>query len=132
MNQVTDSPDRARYLQLVLIAGFVTAADQFTKYLILSSMPLHGSFPVIPFFSITHIHNPGGAFGMFAGQSLLVRRLVFLALSPAMAGAILWFYHRVPLKFRWLSAALCLIFGGALDNLIARFRFGVVVDFIDT
>ncbi|MGE0083983.1 MAG: signal peptidase II [Desulfococcaceae bacterium] len=121
-----------KYILLAVIAGLVIVMDQISKLIILKTMPLHHSIPVIPgLFSITHIHNPGGAFGFFADQHPLIRKAVFLFMSSAAAGFVLWFYHQIPKTHRWLSFGLCLIFGGAIGNLIDRFRFGKVVDFLD-
>ncbi len=125
-------PDRKKYLNLILIAGTVVILDQITKYLVLQNMPLYHSIPVIPgLFNLTHIHNPGGAFGFFAGQSLVVRKIVFLLMSSIAAVLVLYFYHQTPRTFPWLRVGLSLIFGGAVGNLIDRFRFGKVVDFLD-
>ncbi|MEZ4526216.1 MAG: signal peptidase II [Desulfobacterales bacterium] len=121
-----------RYIRLAVIAGLVIVLDQITKLIILSTMPLHQSIPVIPgLFSITHIHNPGGAFGFFADQHPLIRKTVFLFMSSAAAVFVLWFYHQTPRTLPWLAFGLSLIFGGAVGNLIDRFRFGKVVDFLD-
>ncbi|MFZ0484829.1 MAG: signal peptidase II, partial [Desulfobacterales bacterium] len=53
-----------KYIKLAVIAGLVIILDQITKILILKNIPLYHSITIIPgFFNITHIHNPGGAFG---------------------------------------------------------------------
>mgnify|MGYP001073358475 CR=1 FL=1 len=123
---------RNKYLMLVLIAGAVVILDQITKAVILNQLPLYRSIPVIHgFFNITHIHNPGGAFGFFAEQSPWVRKIVFLFMSSAAVVLVLYFYHNTPRTHPWLAAGLALIFGGAIGNLIDRFRFGKVVDFLD-
>ncbi len=123
--------ERGKYLRLVLIAVAIIFLDQITKWMILESMPLYGSIPVIKgFFSITHIHNPGGAFGLFAVESLWVRKILFLGVSSLAALLVLYFYHKTPRTYPWLLAAFSLIFGGAVGNLIDRVRFGKVVDFL--
>ncbi len=123
---------RNKYLMLVLIAGSVVILDQITKAVILNQLPLYRSIPVIPgLFNITHIHNPGGAFGFLADQSPWVRKTVFLFMSSAAVVLVLYFYHNTPRTHPWLAAGLALIFGGAIGNLIDRFRFGKVVDFLD-
>jgi len=124
--------DNRKYLRLVLISGAVIVTDQITKAYILNALPLFDSIPVIPgLFSITHIHNPGGAFGLLADQASWIRKGVFLILSSAAAVIVLYFHHRTPKTHPWLAAGLALIFGGAVGNLIDRFRFGKVVDFLD-
>ena len=122
----------AKYLRLGLIAGAVIIADQITKFIILRDVGLHTTIPVIPgFFQITHVQNPGGAFGFLANQSALVRGILFLAVSTMAVGLVAWFYHNTPPTHRWLAAGFALIFGGAIGNLIDRVRLGRVVDFLD-
>lgn len=119
-------------IRLILVSGIVVLADLITKKIIMGSLALYESVEVIPgFFNITHVLNPGGAFGFFASQSDMIRKLVFLVLSSAVALFILWFYSRVARTHVFLSWALALIFGGAVGNLIDRFRYGHVVDFLD-
>lgn len=119
-------------IRLILVSGIVVLADQVTKKIILASLALHEYIVVIDnFFNITHVLNPGGAFGFFATQSELVRKLVFLVVSSAVALFVLWFYSRVARTHVFLSWGLALIFGGAVGNLIDRFRYGHVVDFLD-
>ena len=65
-----------------LAMGLIIAADQLTKALIVNYLPLHSSISVIPgFFNLTHINNPGGAFGFLATQSSLLRDIIFLFIS---------------------------------------------------
>ncbi|MCK5420403.1 MAG: signal peptidase II [Desulfobacterales bacterium] len=106
--------------------------DQFTKGLILRYLPFNNSIPVIKgFFNITHIRNPGGAFGLMANLSPILRSIVFLFISSLAVGLIFYFYQKTPAKYSWLAAAFALIFGGAIGNLIDRIRFGMVIDFLD-
>ena len=106
--------------------------DQITKAVIQKTVPLYHSITVIPgFFSITHIHNPGGAFGFMANKSPGLRNLLFLLISSLAVCLIFYFYKKTPQKYSLLSACFALILGGALGNLIDRIRFGKVVDFLD-
>jgi len=115
-----------------LVAGAVLILDQATKALVLNHLPLGGSIPVIPgFFDLTHVHNPGGAFGFLSGMSAEFRGLLFVAVSLLAVGLILYFYWQTPVRQRFLAVGLSLIFGGAVGNLVDRIRFGIVVDFLD-
>ncbi len=117
---------------MILVSGFVVFADQVTKYIIKINIALYDSIGVIHnFFNITHILNPGGAFGLFASQSPEIRKFIFLFMSSMVALFVLWFYKRCAATFIFLSYGLALIFGGAIGNLIDRFRYGKVVDFLD-
>ncbi len=122
-----------KYKKLAIIAGSILILDQITKAVVFSSISLHQMIPVIPgFFDLTHIHNTGGAFGVFADSSPVLRKFIFLFVSSLAACAILYFYRQTPDKYRFLSAAWASVFGGAVGNLIDRaFRDGKVVDFLD-
>lgn len=118
--------------RLVLTGGGVVIADQVSKYLITINLALYDHIPVIEgLFNINHVLNPGGAFGLLANQSDGVRKFVFLFLSSMVAGFVLWLYRKTARTHVFLSYGFALIFGGAVGNLIDRFRFGKVVDFLD-
>lgn len=120
------------YARLLLVSGGVVFLDQVTKYIIQMNLALHDSITVVArFFNITHILNPGGAFGFFASQTPGLRKFVFLFLSSVVALFVLWFYRRCAREYIFLSYGLSLIFGGAIGNLIDRFRYGLVIDFLD-
>jgi signal peptidase II len=119
-------------IRLILVSGGVVLADQVTKYLITLNLALHEHIVVIDnFFNINHVLNPGGAFGFFANGSPFVRKFIFLFLSSLVALFVLWLYKKTARDLVFLSLGLALIFGGAMGNLIDRFRFGKVVDFLD-
>ena len=121
-----------KYLKLIIIAGAIVVVDQITKLLILAYLPLYDSIPLIPgVFNLTHIHNPGGAFGFLASHSSSLRSVVFLLVSTLAVGLILWFYVKTPPSHPMLATGFALIFGGAIGNLIDRIRLGEVVDFLD-
>lgn len=115
-----------------IVAGAVLILDQATKAWVLGNLPLGGSIPVLPgFFDLTHVHNPGGAFGFLAGMSAEIRSLLFVAVSLLATGLILYFYWQTPIRQRFLAVGISLLFGGAVGNLVDRLRFGIVVDFLD-
>ncbi len=101
--------------------------DQTTKYLVSIRLLEGETIPVINgVFHITLVHNKGIAFGLFQASSG-----IFVAISIMVTSFIIY------LNYRWLEkggAVPCifgLIVGGAVGNLIDRFRFGHVVDFLD-
>ena len=84
-----------KYILLAVVAGLVVLADQISKALILQYLPYHHSVTVIAgFFDITHIHNPGGAFGLMANMGETVRTIVFLLASSLAVGLIFYFYKK--------------------------------------
>ena len=121
-----------KYIRFFSVAALVVLLDQITKYWVLVKMPLYTSISVIPgFFNLTHIHNPGGAFGFLAQSDALWRHWLFLGAAVLALGLILYFHYQTPRSHPYLALGLSLIFGGAIGNLIDRLRFGVVVDFLD-
>ena len=124
-------PARWRYLIFFLVALFVIVADQLSKAWIRSSLPDGHSMLRLGFFRITHIHNTGAAFGLFPEHSLV------LAIFALIAGAVILFFVVYGYRYySWLgSTAITLTFGlvlgGTVGNLVDRFRFGYVTDFID-
>lgn len=101
--------------------------DQVSKYLIKLKMDLFDSIPVLgDFFKITYVENSGAAFGIQLGNTKL-----FFALSIIAALLVVYYLIRIRHK-NWLpQLALAFIAGGAVGNLIDRFAFGKVVDFLD-
>ncbi len=127
-NRLYDS----KYGRLALVAGLVLLLDQLSKAVILHVVPLYETIAVVPgFFNITHIHNPGGAFGFLAGQGPFVRHVFFLGMSALAACLIFYFYVKTPPSHPFLAVGFALIMGGAIGNMIDRLRFEKVVDFLD-
>ncbi len=123
---------KAKYLLFTTVAGLVVLLDQVSKGLVMKWMPLYKSIVIIPgFFNLTHVHNPGGAFGFLSQNDTPWRHWVFLGAVFFALGLILYFYHQTPGNRPWLRVGLALIFGGAVGNLIDRVRMGEVVDFLD-
>jgi signal peptidase II len=122
----------SNYTKLAVISGLVVIIDQITKLLILKNLPLYHSVTIIPgFFNITHIHNPGGAFGFMAHQNSSLRNFLFILLASIAVCFIFYFYKNTNRTHPFLASGFALILGGAIGNLIDRIRFGKVVDFLD-
>ena len=124
--------NKKEWIRLILVSGAVVFFDQFSKAIIRMNLELYDSIKVIEgFFNIIHIMNPGGAFGFLASGSPEIRKIIFLFLSSIIALFVLWFYTICARQYIFLSYGLAMIFGGAVGNLIDRFRYGKVVDFMD-
>jgi signal peptidase II len=114
---------------LAVTVVVVLALDQLTKWLVLHNIHPHHEIPVIAgFFSLTHVLNPGAAWGMFArfGHSntiltafSIVTLVALWLLRRSLAAASL--PHRI---------AFGLIVGGIFGNLADRILRGSVVDFL--
>jgi signal peptidase II len=121
-------PSGATLLPSLGLAFVVILADQFTKGLILGHFQYGDSRTVTPFFDIVRAHNPGAAFS-FLADAAGWQRWFFVALGLAATGFIVWMLRRHRGQ-RLFSAALALILGGALGNVIDRLLHGYVVDFL--
>lgn len=110
-----------------LLLLFVVILDQLTKFLVVSSMDLYESIPVIgDFLRFTYIRNPGGAFGLRWGHVA-----VYYVAAGIVIIWIVWQILKEGYTRRLSIWALALILSGALGNLIDRVLLGEVVDFID-
>ena len=114
----------------LLIVVVVIALDQWTKSLVVAHLGPPGAGPIVPIISpylvLFYIQNNGAAFSLFANTYILV---LLIALA---AVVISYLYLRMlnsgPLIYKLIFG---MIIGGALGNLIDRFRNGgYVVDFI--
>ena len=120
-------------MKLALPVGLaVLALDQVTKLLALSRLSPGVPVSVVDgVFALTLVMNPGLAFGILGAVPPGWRWVVALLSLAALCALALLAVRLLP-GGGWPAAlALALIFGGALGNLIDRWRFGAVVDFID-
>jgi signal peptidase II len=123
---------RKRNILFLAATFLVILLDQATKAWIISTMRLYDSFAVIGgFFNLTHVRNPGAAFGFLAGASPLFRYIFFMVVTVAAILLILHYLRVSRIEAPSLVSALALILAGAVGNLIDRVRFGEVVDFLD-
>ena len=126
------TPAEHKITRLIVISGVLVLLDQVTKMMITYYLQPYHSLTVIPgFFNLTHIYNPGGAFGFLADSDPMLRKVIFLFVSLLAVGLILWYYMKTPSSYLFLSSAFAMIFGGAIGNLVDRIRLGKVVDFLD-
>lgn len=102
--------------------------DQLTKYLAQLYLQPVGTMPFIPgIMELRFVLNDGAAFSSFAGARLFL----ILFTGVAIAALAVYLFWKKPSK-RLERAALVLLIGGGLGNLIDRVRTGVVVDFFAT
>ena len=115
----------------VLINLLCTAAlvgiDQLIKLWAVQVLQPVGTMPLIPHVvELPFVLNPGMAFSLLSGKQLLL----ILATSAAMAVMAYWLFFRCRGKVL-LQAALILMLGGGLGNLIDRVLNGAVVDYLN-
>ncbi len=105
----------------------VIILDQVSKQVVFTKLGLYEVVPLFGQLNLTHMHNTGAAFSMLSGAS----PLFFVFLGVAVSVGVLWWLRRNPRGQTLVCAALVLIQGGALGNVIDRVRHGYVIDFID-
>ena len=123
-----ESPTFTRSLPLLLLGiAALVAVDQVTKILAVKHLSDGPCVLIDGVFELRYLENHGAAFGVFQGAQVffLIVTFVFLLIATAV-------FFRVPAKRRLMPFKLCLLLmmGGAVGNLIDRFLFGYVRDFI--
>jgi signal peptidase II len=113
------------WLESMLTAALVVAADQASKAFVLARWPLAVPATPRPFVSIRCILNRQGTLAALAGAPALV------ALWAAMMGlAALILHYGLLGHDRLLPVGLGAFLGGATGNVLDRLRRGAVVDFV--
>ncbi len=127
-------PARQRLLwRIAAISATVVALDQATKALVVARMALRERIAIVPgFFDLTYVTNPGGVWSVGADLAGPWRTAIFLALPAAITAFALMHAWSLPPGARVRQAAIALVVGGAVGNLIDRlFRTPPeVVDFV--
>jgi signal peptidase II len=119
-------------IHYLTISAAIILFDLVTKWLVVQRIDLHEAVPVIPdFFQLVHVRNTGAAFGLGANAASKVVPLLLNVGAIAVFGVVVVYALRSAVTDRLLQTGLHLILGGAIGNLIDRFRFGYVVDFLD-
>lgn len=128
-------PGVLHYGRFYLTALSFLIADQATKLWIMANVAegtywFHSALPpieVIPgFFYIVHIYNPGAAWGIFSGYGFILALLGIVAL-----GFIYCMRREFGLEKPLMQYAFGMLTGGIIGNMIDRFRYDHVVDFLD-
>lgn len=110
-----------------IAAAIVFGLDQYTKHRVVTDFTAGESRIAVPHFLFwTYVQNHAGAFGLFGTQPWV---LVGMALAVL---AVFWFAFREQATQSGLvRLAFGAIAGGAIGNIVDRFHYGYVVDFID-
>jgi signal peptidase II len=127
----TDKGPQPREVGLIA-AALSLAADQGCKLFMLFGagfihMPPGASVPVLPFFNLVMVWNPGVSYGLFPASNR-TGTWVLIGLSVVAIGVLGWLLWRA--SSHALAIGYGLIIGGALgNNLIDRLVYGKVADF---
>ena len=129
----------------ILVIAAVVILDQVSKIIMMRIIPNEGDYITIikgffggeDFFRLSHVRNTGAAFGMFSAEN---ERWIFIVISIIGIAALIFYLFKFRPKSKWACAAISMIIGGGIGNMIDRcFRVGdvggeqrhYVFDFID-
>lgn len=111
-----------------LLGGMVLLFDQLTKFLVFLLGKQEEIITINPFLNIVLVFNKGISFGLFQMESYLGRVILLVTI----VFITLWlFFTLLRSRIGLESIALGLILGGAVGNILDRFIYGFVIDFVD-
>ncbi|WP_394730192.1 signal peptidase II [Altererythrobacter sp. GH1-8] len=121
---------RNRKIGLAL-AAVIFIVDQLVKWLVDGPLELKyqgDKLDLLPFFDLTRVHNFGVSLGMLEATSIEMRyALVAVTAFIALIVAVWMMRERLLGDILGLG----LILGGALGNIVDRYRLGYVLDYAD-
>lgn len=113
----------------LMLAGITFVADQVTKWGMMNLvMDPPRLIPVTPFFNLVVAWNRGVSFGMFSSHSAY-SGWILSAIAFIIVGFLVRWLTRITVRHQ--AAAIGLIVGGALGNVLDRMVHGAVYDFLD-
>ena len=113
------------------VALVVFVLDQLAKWMVTGPLHLNqlgDQLVLLPIFNLTYTQNEGISLGMLNATNPIGRWLLVAVTSAIAIGVAVWIGRE---KNRIDQAALGMVLGGALGNILDRTRFGYVVDFAD-
>ncbi|MGH8495813.1 MAG: signal peptidase II [Gammaproteobacteria bacterium] len=117
-------------VQWLWLSAAVVVFDQLTKWLVERHMELFDQVDILPVLALKLLYNEGAAFSFLSTASGW-QKWFFIALGLTISVVIMVWLRRLPGKGQaWVAAALALVVGGALGNVIDRVAHGHVIDFI--
>jgi signal peptidase II len=122
-------PNLRKIVPWYALAALVVVLDQVSKAAIMGAFPLGEGVAVTSFFNLVFVFNRGAAFSFLAnagGWQLWFFSMLALGISGYIGQLLPKHVGNKP-----LCAALALVMGGAIGNVIDRLSYGAVVDFLD-
>jgi len=111
-------------------SALVIVLDQTTKWLAVVMLDPYRPLPLVPLLNLTLMYNEGAAFS-FLSDAGGWQRWFFAGFAILMSVVLVIWLLRLGSRERLMAAALSLVVGGAVGNLIDRVLRGHVVDFVD-
>lgn len=117
-------PPGGAWARAGLVVTAVLAADQLAKALVNASLQRGEERDLIAGIKLVNTRNSGVAFGQLQDGGTIVAVVIAIALVALLA----YFARHAAQRLMWLPTGMLL--GGALGNIVDRFREGAVVDFL--
>ena len=114
------------YKKLFIFSIIFLLIDQISKGLVNLYMNVNESIKLFNLLSITYVHNTGAAFSMLEGA-----RWLFIILGIIALNLIFIFFIKDKELNNFEIITYSLLLSGIMGNLIDRFLYGYVIDFID-
>ena len=115
-------------MKVLFVSAILVLADQISKTIVVKTMSLYESIPVIQnFFHFTYITNDGMAFGI----NFPFGYYIFTSLSVLLTLFLFWYLWSVRTHSIVIRLGIGFIIAGAIGNLIDRIFLGAVIDFLD-
>ena len=115
-------------MKVLFVSAILVLADQVSKAIVVRTMSLYESVPVIDnFFHFTYITNAGMAFGI----DFPLGYFIFSLVSALLTLFLFWYLWTVRNDSLVIRLGLAMIIAGAVGNLIDRLMLGEVIDFLD-
>lgn len=111
---------------VILFVILALAVDQATKLAVDAFLPYQVLQPIFPFFALFRTYNTGVAFSMFAEAD----GWIIVGIRLAVVAFVVWVWRRTPADRGFAHFGYAMVIAGALGNLIDRFAYGHVIDFI--
>lgn len=114
----------------LLIAAAIFVADQAIKHLVSVTLQLKSRqvIDLLPFFDLRWTENRGVSMGFLTAESTEMRWALVLMTGVIALVVLIWMWRE---KARGDVIALAMVLGGALGNIVDRYRFGYVIDYAD-
>ncbi|MFD1744748.1 signal peptidase II [Rhizobium helianthi] len=116
----------SRPLPIFVFVFLAVLADQLIKIAVEAYLPLQEAVHVVPFLALYRTYNLGVAFSMLDhldGWFIVTMRLVIVCF-------VIWLWRRTPKDRFFAHTGFALIISGAIGNIIDRFVYGHVIDYI--
>ena len=115
-------------MKVSFVSDILVLADQISKTIVVKTMSLYESIPVIQnFFHFTYITNDGMAFGI----NFPFGYYIFTSVSVLLTLFLFWYLWSVRTHSIVIRLGISFIIAGAIGNLIDRIFLGAVIDFLD-